>query len=291
MLWAGHVHELPRARGRHRRGRGARGRGLSRRSSRRATSAAAGRSTTTGCSTSPRRYLRRVLDRAPRRDPRGHAGRRRRAQLRRGLQGRARSSSGRATRTRSGWRSRRSTSPSSWPSTPRATGSRRSSSGKRCCTATATSRRPGGTEPEPAAARADGRGGRGARRRLLRHGGRLGLRGRALRRLGGLRRAGLAAEGAARRRPRRDRRRRRLLVPHADRAARDRPPRAPRRTGAGARPASSARPARRVPFPSGPRRCVRNKAAGPSRRGPQPGSPPLPAQPSPAVDRNANRLG
>ena len=166
--------------------RGAGGGRASRSWSRRSRSAAAGRSTTTACSTWPRRCSATILDALRPADPRGHAGRRARAELRGRLPRRAGRTSSRTTRTPGGSASRRSSSASS--SSRSVTDYRPPKlSARRWCTGTATTRPSSTFDAENDAAREARPRLRDARLRLLRHGRRVRLRGRrALRRLDGL---------------------------------------------------------------------------------------------------------
>ena len=86
---ARHVQQLLPSRDRAGRGRGARGRRLRGRRARRRRCAAAGRSTTTACSTTRRRLLRQILDALRPQIARRRAGRRPRAELRRRVPRRA----------------------------------------------------------------------------------------------------------------------------------------------------------------------------------------------------------
>jgi FAD/FMN-containing dehydrogenase len=198
---------------------------------------------------------------APRRGARGNASRRARAELRGRLQGRAvQAPPPRRRRTPAGGRrpplrrvprgaglyaaaARRQGAPLG-PLPPEGDGRRRARAD---------------------APREHGRRGRARRRRVLRTGRVVGVRGRALRPLDQGRRARAPAR-RPRRRPGHARGRRRVLLQDADRRRRDWPPRAPSRPGT--RPRATVRPggaARRAPG-AAVRECTSAAERGPPRR-------------------------
>ena len=149
----------------------------SRSSCRAARSAAAGRSTTTACSTRPSACCGEILDALRPRSAAGHADRRPGAELRGGLPRRADRTSSPTTRTPGASPSRPSCSSEFLRAASAGLRSRRSSTRKAWSTATATTRRSCGMRRRGAPADEARAGLRDARLRLLRHGRRVRLRG------------------------------------------------------------------------------------------------------------------
>ena len=220
--------------GRRRRGRGARDGGVPRHDS--ACASLLRPSALRLRDARPRAALPRACARhAARRDPRGHADRRDRAELHRGSEGR----SAEADAERRGREAPlQAVVPPRGVPLPR--GLRAAAARGARARARPLSREGDvGLRAAAAAAREDGPRRRELERRLLRHGRSVGLREGALRRLDRVRRARALPGGATRRR-RRARGHRRLLVQDADRAGHG-TARAPPRRGAAARARSHGR--------------------------------------------------